>query len=128
MGKVQVHVMAFLLMLGPVLFMFDKSHADPLQILHQNLPNRIMGWRVEAEDRFFDSVTIFDYINGAGEVYRSYNMKNAFHAALRPQTVPLLYWIFLIWVLLRRLSVSSLMTRRVNLSMWGRMRSPGPAC
>ena len=75
MGKVQVHVMAFLLMLGPVLFMFDKSHADPLQILHQNLPNRIMGWTVEAEDRFFDSVTIFDYINGAGEVYGSYNMK-----------------------------------------------------
>ncbi len=75
MGKVHVRVMAFLLILGLVLFMFDKSHADPLQMLHQNLPNRIMAWTVEAEDRFFDSITIFDYINGAGDIYRSYNMK-----------------------------------------------------
>jgi hypothetical protein len=76
MGKVYVHVMTFLFILGPVLFMHDKAHADPLQELQKNLPNRINGWTVEAEDRFFDPVTIFDYINGAGEIYRSYNMKN----------------------------------------------------
>ena len=76
MGKVYVHVMTFLFILGLVLFMHDKSHADPLQKLQKNLPNRIKGWTVEAEDRFFDSVTIFDYINGAGEIYRSYHMKN----------------------------------------------------
>ena len=75
MGKVHVHVMAFLIMFGLVLCMLDKSHADPLQMLHQNLPTQIMAWTVEVEDRFFDSVTIFDYINGAGDLYLSYNMK-----------------------------------------------------
>jgi hypothetical protein len=62
-------------MLGLVLFIFDKSHADSLRMLQQNLPNQIMAWTVEPEDRYYDSDTIFDYINGAGEVYLSYNMK-----------------------------------------------------
>jgi hypothetical protein len=30
---------------------------------------------VEGEDRFFDDKTIFDYIDGSGEVYRAYNLQ-----------------------------------------------------
>ena len=39
------------------------------------VPQEIRGWRAEEEDRSYDPQTIFDYINGAGEVYRSYNFK-----------------------------------------------------
>jgi hypothetical protein len=55
--------------------MVQKSHADPLQALHVALPKQIQGWSAEPNDRFFDDETIFDYIDGAGEVYRAYNMR-----------------------------------------------------
>jgi hypothetical protein len=34
-----------------------------------------MTWSKAEEDQVYDSKTIFDYINGAGEVYRAYNME-----------------------------------------------------
>ncbi len=39
------------------------------------LPKEICGWKAEKEDEFYDPETIFDYIDGAGEVYRSYNFR-----------------------------------------------------
>ena len=39
------------------------------------LPPEIQGWKAAGQDRFFDSETIFDYLDGGGEVYRSYNIK-----------------------------------------------------
>lgn len=69
-------LLTLLLISGPVFFMIRKSHADPLDALHAVLPHKIKGWKaVKEEDRSFDSVTIFDYIDGAGEVYRAYNMQ-----------------------------------------------------
>jgi hypothetical protein len=53
----------------------QKSYADPLKLLHEALPDHVNAWTAESEDRFFDDKTIFDYINGAGEVYRAYNMR-----------------------------------------------------
>lgn len=41
------------------------------------VPKEIPGWRA-VEDRNYDPETIFDYIDGAGEVYRSYNFKGLF--------------------------------------------------
>ena len=41
------------------------------------VPAELHGWAVE-EDQFFDPETIFDYIDGAGEVYRSYNFRRLF--------------------------------------------------
>ncbi len=52
----------------------QKSHADSLKMLLEALPGHIEGWTAEPGDRFFDDKTIFDYINGTGEVYRAYNM------------------------------------------------------
>jgi hypothetical protein len=34
-----------------------------------------MGWTAGPDDRFFDPKTIFSYIDGAGEVYKAYNMR-----------------------------------------------------
>jgi len=53
----------------------DISHADPLQELTASLPRQVMGWAVEGEDRFFNDQTIFEYIDGSGEVYRAYNLR-----------------------------------------------------
>lgn len=44
----------------------------------QFLPDEINGWKAKAEDRIYDPETIFDYIDGAGEVYRSYNFRKLF--------------------------------------------------
>lgn len=45
------------------------------EILAAFLPSEVQGWKAAGQDRFFDSETIFDYLDGGGEVYRSYNFK-----------------------------------------------------
>ena len=53
-----------------------KSYAGFLDVIHHALPLTKEGWKaVPGEDRIYDHETIFDYIDGAGEVYRAYNMK-----------------------------------------------------
>jgi hypothetical protein len=59
---------------GLGLMMTQECNAVSLQVLGSALPEVINGWRAEPPDRFFDGKTIFDYIDGAGEVYRAYNM------------------------------------------------------
>ena len=39
------------------------------------LPVEVLGWTADGQDHSYDAETIFDYIDGAGEVYRAYNMK-----------------------------------------------------
>jgi hypothetical protein len=39
------------------------------------LPDAVRGWQADGDDHAYDAQTIFDYIDGAGEVYRAYNMK-----------------------------------------------------
>jgi hypothetical protein len=65
-----------LTLLGPLVFMTaETSRADPLRQLGGSLPRQVNGWAVESQDRFFDDKTIFDYIDGSGEVYRAYNLR-----------------------------------------------------
>jgi len=52
----------------------SASHADPLRQLAGTLPQEARGWVVAGQDRFFDDKTIFEYIDGAAEVYRAYNL------------------------------------------------------
>jgi hypothetical protein len=57
-------------------FLVVKSaFAGALDALHANLPARVQDWTAEPEDRIYDDKTIFSYIDGAGEVYRAYNMR-----------------------------------------------------
>lgn len=53
------------------------------------IPSAVMGWTIE-EDRAFDAETIFEYLDGAGEVYRSYNMKSVFARRFRKEGSPAL--------------------------------------
>jgi hypothetical protein len=55
--------------------MTKNSHAVTLDNLRAGLPKQILAWTAETEDRFYDSETIFDYIDGGAEVYRAYNMR-----------------------------------------------------
>jgi len=41
--------------------------------LQSFLPKEIKGWQAQDDDRTYDQESIFDYIDGSGEVYRSYN-------------------------------------------------------
>lgn len=42
------------------------------------VPDKISGWKSTGEDKTYNPENIFDYINGAGEVYRSYNFQEVF--------------------------------------------------
>jgi len=52
-----------------------SSRADALEILRARLPAEAHGWSARTEDKLFDDRTIFQYINGAGEVYKAYNLR-----------------------------------------------------
>lgn len=43
--------------------------------LQDLLPSRINGWKAQGEGKLYGPESIFDYIDGAGEVYRAYNFK-----------------------------------------------------
>ena len=57
------------------LSMVPVSIAGPLEELQKALPEKVLSWTKAEEDQFYDPQTIFDYIDGAGEVYRAYHMK-----------------------------------------------------
>ncbi|MDD8027345.1 MAG: hypothetical protein PHI34_12615 [Acidobacteriota bacterium] len=52
-----------------------SKQTGPASVLGGLLPSEVLGWTAESKDAVYDAETIFDYIDGAGEVYRAYNMK-----------------------------------------------------
>ena len=58
------------------LMTMQKSHAEQLDVLSASLPGQIGIWTAQPKDRIYDPETIFSYIDGAGEVYRAYNMRS----------------------------------------------------
>jgi hypothetical protein len=58
------------------LMTMQQSQAEQLDVLSGALPSRIGMWTAEPQDRTYDAETIFSYIDGAGEVYRAYNMRS----------------------------------------------------
>ncbi len=52
-----------------------QSFAQTLEALAKALPRQAGGWNAQEPDGVYDAETIFDYIDGAGEVYRAYNMR-----------------------------------------------------
>jgi len=65
-----------IILIGSVILVGEKEQkALSLVDLSHGLPDNLHGWKADPEDRFFDDKTIFDYIDGGGEVYRAYNMQ-----------------------------------------------------
>jgi len=57
------------------LMMTSSATADSFRELQESLPKKINGWKASTEDHIYNEKSIFEYINGAAEVYRAYNMK-----------------------------------------------------
>jgi hypothetical protein len=55
--------------------MISTSDAASLEELQNALPEKALNWTRAEADQFHDSQTMFDSIDGAGEVYRAYNMQ-----------------------------------------------------
>ncbi len=58
---------------GPIASLSDRP--TPQADMAKLLPAAALGWTADPKDERYDAETIFDYIDGAGEVYRAYNMK-----------------------------------------------------
>jgi hypothetical protein len=88
MKKVVV-LAAVLAWIGGSALMSQPTASGP-RLLPSYIPVSAGPWLSEA-DQVFDAGTIFDYIDGAGEVYRSYNMRHLvarrFHKDGRPDIV-----------------------------------------
>ena len=52
------------------------------------LPKDVQGWTTAGEDQWYDPQTIFDYIDGGGEVYRAYNFQRLFVRLLKKAGQP----------------------------------------
>jgi hypothetical protein len=52
------------------------KNAEKGEKLSRYLPKKINGWSAQSKDELYDSETIFEYIDGAGEVYRAYNFQS----------------------------------------------------
>jgi hypothetical protein len=72
--KKTYRILVFLFFIGGLSLM-DANSKDKKDILGNLLPQEINGWEAKEKDRLYDPQTIFDYIDGAGEVYRSYNFR-----------------------------------------------------
>jgi len=53
----------------------SASQDTPADRLKSFLPGDVLGWKAEDKDQLYDPQTIFDYIDGAGEIYRAYDFK-----------------------------------------------------
>lgn len=57
------------------LLMTRESSATPLDSLATLLPKQVGAWTADSRDAIYDRNSIFDYIDGAGEVYLAYDMQ-----------------------------------------------------
>ena len=55
---------------------FAMTQFAEAQDWQARLPKQVDGWAAEPTDRIYDPTTIFEDIDGAGEVYRAYNMQS----------------------------------------------------
>jgi hypothetical protein len=69
-----VWIIIFLILQGGIVLAGFGSKNEKIS-LGNLLPQEINGWKVKGKGTVYNPKTIFDYINGAGEVYRSYNFK-----------------------------------------------------
>jgi hypothetical protein len=53
----------------------DQLKKEEMMTLESSLPDEIQGWSAKNNGVYFSRETIFDYMNGAGEVYLSYDFK-----------------------------------------------------
>jgi len=75
--KTAISIAAVLIFLGGIFLIGFNSRREDSGFV-RFLPDEINGWEAKGPDMIYDPETIFDYIDGAGEVYRAYNFKKLF--------------------------------------------------
>ena len=71
------------------------ASAQSIDSIKPALPDRVMTWTKGEEDHLYDDRTIFDYIDGAGEVYRAYGMQRCLSRRyITPQGPAIMFDIF----------------------------------
>lgn len=76
-GRWQALAAIILLPLGATL-LSTCNHVDQekaLNLMDKFIPDKILGWEAKARSETYDRETIFDYIDGAGEIYRQYGFR-----------------------------------------------------
>ena len=63
---------AFLILLGLSLFAPQAARADENML---RLPQQVLGWKTDGQDKVFTRQTIFDYMDGGGEIYLAYDFQ-----------------------------------------------------
>jgi len=63
----------FFVLFSVLLFPLSHGEACVMRPEKINFPDTIDGWRLEGEPKRIDKANIFDYMNGAGELYLSYH-------------------------------------------------------
>lgn len=63
---------AFLILLGLSLFAPHVARADENML---RLPKQVLGWKTAGPDKVFTRQTIFDYMDGGGEIYLAYDFQ-----------------------------------------------------
>lgn len=63
-----------------VMFFFLMAHGSLEEAMGKtsreiSLPTQAQGWKWDGKEKAYDPKTIFDYINGAGELYRAYGFR-----------------------------------------------------
>jgi hypothetical protein len=73
---------AFLILLGLSLFAPQVARADENML---QLPQQVLGWKTDGQDKVFTRQTIFDYMDGGGEIYLAYDFQQLLaHEYARP--------------------------------------------
>jgi len=63
---------AFLILLGVNLLAPYAARADENML---RLPQEVQGWKADGQDKVFTRQTIFDYMDGGGEIYLAYDFQ-----------------------------------------------------
>jgi hypothetical protein len=77
-----------LIVLGGRFAVMIASQTAVDSLLKSFLPSNALGWKAEAKDAAYDRETIFQYIDGAGEVYRAYNFERLLSRRFVKQSQP----------------------------------------
>jgi len=75
MRLIAAALIAFTVGGGVPLMPLSESQTAEAARLFALIPAEAGGWKSAGADQAFNAETIFDYIDGAGEVYRAFNMK-----------------------------------------------------
>ena len=66
------------LLLITILMCSKGEKVDKAKIDQNSVPQEFQGWQLQNTVETYDRESIFDYINGAGEVYRAYDFQKVF--------------------------------------------------